>query len=76
MSFGTEPDVVGVDGLHIECKRHEKIELEKWYSQAVHDAEQMQDGRPVVIFRKNRGQWIIALALSDFLEIMEGRDQS
>lgn len=38
VNFGTQPDITGIDGLHIECKRHEKLELNKWYRQAVEDA--------------------------------------
>ena len=72
LNYGTQPDVTGVNGLHIECKRHEKLELNKWYKQAAEDAERMQDGRPVVVFRKNRQQWMIVLSLSDFLAIQGG----
>ncbi len=73
LNFGTQPDITGVDGLHIECKRHERLEVAKWYKQAVADAEQMQDGKPSVIYRQNRGQWMIVLSLSDFLELWEAR---
>ncbi len=69
LNFGGQPDVTGIDGLHIECKRHEKIEINKWYAQAVEDAARMQDGRPAVIYRRNRAPWMITLSLSDFLEM-------
>lgn len=71
LNYGTEPDIKGIEGLHIECKRHERIELNKWYTQATADAERMQDGVPVVIFRQNRRQWMICLSLSDFLAIFQ-----
>ncbi len=38
VNFGTQPDITGVDGLHIECKRHERLEINKWYRQAAADA--------------------------------------
>lgn len=69
LNYGTQPDITGVPGLHIECKRHEKLEITKWYQQAQEDAERMQDGRPVVIHRRNRQQWMITLSLADFLEL-------
>lgn len=69
LNYGKQPDIVGVKDLHIECKRHEKLEINKWYEQAASDAERMQDGRPVVIFRQNRRQWMIVLSLDDFMEI-------
>lgn len=72
LNYGKQPDITGIAGLHIECKRHEKIELNKWYEQAAADAERMQDGKPVVIFRQNRRQWMIALSLADFLELKGG----
>jgi len=72
LNYGKQPDITGISGLHIECKRHEKIELNKWYEQAAADAERMQDGKPVVIFRQNRRQWTIALSLADFIALQGG----
>lgn len=71
LNFGTEPDIKGVDGLHIECKRHERLEVSKWYEQSRQDAERMQDGRPVVIYRQSRKPWFILLSLDDFLELID-----
>ena len=71
LNFGRQPDVVGLDGIHIECKRHEKIEINKWYEQSAADAERMKDGRPVVIYRQNRRQWMITLSLDDFIELLK-----
>lgn len=67
LNYGTEADLSGLPGLHIECKRCERLELPKWFEQSERDAERMQDGAPVVIFRRNRRPWMIALKLSDFL---------
>lgn len=72
LNYGKEPDVTGIDGLHIECKRHEKLEISKWYEQAKTDAERMQDGKPAVIYRQNRRQWMIVLSLSDYLDLTGG----
>ena len=74
LNYGTEPDITGIDGLHIECKRHEKLEINKWYTQAQTDAERMQDGKPAVIYRQNRRQWMIVLSLSDFIALQGGAD--
>ena len=71
LNFGTEADVVGLNGLHIECKRHERVEVAKWYAQARADAERMKDGKPVVIFRQNRREWMVTLSLDDFLSMVE-----
>jgi len=74
LNYGKMSDVVGIDGLHIECKRHEKLEINKWYTQAAEDAARMQDGRPAVIYRQNRRQWMIVLSLHDFLEMTGGAE--
>lgn len=72
LNYGREPDITGVAGLHIECKRHERLEIGKWYAQAQADAARMQDGKPAVIFRQNRQQWMIVLSLSDFIALNGG----
>lgn len=68
LNYGTQPDVSGIPGLHIECKRHERLEITRWYKQAQQDAQRMQDGKPAVVYRQNRRPWMITLALSDYLE--------
>ena len=73
LNYGQQADVMGVDGVHIECKRHERLEIARWYQQAETDAQRMQDGRPAVIYRQNRRPWMIVLSLSDFLSLMEDK---
>ena len=73
LNYGTQPDVIGLPNLHIECKRHETLELARWYEQAQQDAQRMADGLPAVIFRQNRRPWMICLALSDYLTMTEAR---
>lgn len=74
LNYGKEPDVKGIDGLHIECKRHEKLQINKWYEQSTADAERMKDGKPVVIYRQNRKHWMIVLSLADFIELQRGAE--
>ncbi|AFQ22282.1 RusA-like Holliday junction resolvase [Pectobacterium phage My1] len=38
--------------------------LEKWWSQTVREAEQMHM-RPLLVFKKDRGDWLIALSTDD-----------
>lgn len=54
MSYGTEPDLVGLDGVHIECKRAEQLRLSEWMAQAERDAQRFGDGAPAVFFRWSR----------------------
>ena len=68
-----DADVVGVPGLHIECKRVEKLNLDDALSQSVRDA---RDGEiPVVMHRKNRTEWKATMRLDDFMDIWERSKQ-
>lgn len=54
--------------LHLEVKRQERLRLPEWLEQARTEAPQ---GVPAVVcFRRNRGEWHVALPLSDFLELI------
>ena len=72
LNYGTEPDVIGLPGLHLEVKRCERLQLPAWIEQAERDAQRMQDGAPVVIFRQNRQPWRVCLRLDDFMRLYHG----
>ena len=62
-----DADVVGVPGLHIECKRVERLNVENALRQAERDS---QKGKiPVVMHRANREEWKVTLRLKDFMEV-------
>lgn len=62
-----DADVVGLDGVHIECKRVERLNLEDAMAQSKHDA---RDGEiPVVMHRKNNCEWLVTLQLERFIEL-------
>lgn len=68
-----DADVTGLPGIHIECKRVERLNLDAALEQSERDARAGEI--PVVIHRKNRQSWRITLALDDFLKIYErGRE--
>ena len=71
LTYGNVPDVYGLDGLHLEIKRHERLNLHAAYQQSQRDAQRFQDGKPVVVHRRSREPWLITLALIDFLEIYD-----
>ena len=62
-----DADVVGIEGLHIECKRVEKINLQQALDQARNDARLGEV--PVVMHRKNKEEWKVTMAIADFLEL-------
>lgn len=60
-------DVIGLPGIHIECKRVEKLNLYDAMSQAVHDAK--EEEKPAVFHRKNNHEWLVTLRLDDFMKL-------
>lgn len=73
VSYGATPDIVGVDGIHVEVKRRENVNLSAALEQAQQDAERFGDGLPAVFHRKNREGWRVTMVLSDWLELYGGR---
>lgn len=60
-----DADVVGLDGIHIECKRVERLNVQDAIDQAVRDA---RDGElPVVFFRYNNCEWNVAMKLEHWM---------
>jgi Holliday junction resolvase len=58
-------DVVGLPGVHIECKRTEALRLWDALAQAKSDAREGEV--PVVAHRPSRRPWVVILSLEDFL---------
>ncbi len=69
LTFGGVPDVTGLPGVHIECKRAEKQDLYAWVSQAETDSQKFQDGLPAVFWRKNRHKWLVVMPLDEWLRL-------
>ncbi len=67
-SYGTEPDIIGVPGIHVECKRHERTEIGAWMEQAERDAARF-GGRPCVFHRRNREDWRVTMPLDAWMEL-------
>lgn len=70
-SYGSTPDVMGVDGVHCEIKRCEQTRLNEWMAQAVRDSEKFHDGVPVLFHRRNRQGWLCTMRLEDWLTLYE-----
>lgn len=68
-SYGEVPDLSGLPGIHIECKRAEALRLSEWMEQARRDAERFGDGLPAVFHRRSREGWRVTMALPDWLEV-------
>ena len=65
------PDVMGLDGIHIECKRTEKLELGKFMAQAERDSEG-SGNMPCVFHRRSREGWRVTMNLDDWIALYKG----
>ena len=62
-----DADVVGLPGIHIECKRVEKLNLYDAMSQAVYDSK--KEEIPTVFHRKNNCEWLVTIRFDDFMRL-------
>jgi hypothetical protein len=70
-----QADLVGLDGIHIECKRTEKLNLYDAVNQAKRDGEGKEE-IPVVFHRRNNCEWLAILTLDDFMNLYRESDIS
>ena len=68
-SYGTAPDLSGLPGIHIECKRVEKLNILDAMKQSIRDAEKFKDGDPALFHRKSRSPWLVTMLFSDWIQI-------
>jgi Holliday junction resolvase len=62
-----DADVVGLKGIHIECKWVEKLNVLDAMAQSKRDAK---DGEiPVVMHKKNHTEWFVTMTLEDWIKL-------
>jgi hypothetical protein len=59
-------DCVGLEGIHQEVKRVEKLNIQDAIDQAVGDS---QGKIPIVAHRKNNCKWLVTMQASDWFEL-------
>ena len=64
---GQADDVIGLDYIHIECKRVEKLNIDEAIEQAKRDSK--EDKFPTVFHRKNRKDWLVTMKLYDWIKL-------
>ena len=69
LTFGEVADIVGLPGIHVECKRVERLNVGEAMDQAIRDSERMHDGIPALFHRRNRKPWLVTTRLSDWLQL-------
>lgn len=65
-----DADVTGLPGIHIECKRVEKLNLYDAMAQSARDAK--EDEVPTVFHRKNNKEWLVTLRMDEFMKMYGG----
>lgn len=68
-----DADVVGLPGIHIECKRVERMNIHEAMDQAVRDCKEPLpfegERLPAVFHRKNNCGWLVTMRLDDWIQI-------
>ena len=60
-------DVVGLEGIHIEVKRVERLNIDKAMKQSIEDSKEGEI--PIVAHRKNRETWKVTMRAEDWFEM-------
>ena len=60
-------DIVGLDYIHIECKRVERLDLYGAMYQSKRDAKGTKI--PAVFHRKNNKKWLVSMELDDWIKL-------
>lgn len=71
VSYGSTPDLTGLDGVHIECKRVERLNVPEAMHQAARDSERFRDGAPAVFHRRSREPWLVTMRLADWISLYQ-----
>lgn len=65
---GDASDVVGLEGIHIEAKHQERMQLYDWMTQARRDS--MGTGNlPTVFHKKNNAPILVTMELDDWMQL-------
>lgn len=67
-----DADVIGLPGIHIECKWVERLNIWDAYDQANRDAKRGEI--PIVCHKKNGTKWLVSMDLDDWLEMYKEAD--
>ncbi|MBQ9270413.1 MAG: hypothetical protein IJ206_13050 [Oscillospiraceae bacterium] len=70
---GLAPDVVGLPGVHIECKHCERMALYDWMAQAVRDSAH-SGSAPAVFHRRNHAETLVTMRLGDWMRLYNNSD--
>ena len=61
-----DADVVGLEGIHIEVKRVERLNIDEAMKQSIRDSREGE--MPIVAHRRNREEWKVTMRAEDWFE--------
>lgn len=68
-----DADVVGLNGIHIECKRVQNLNLYNAMTHAKSDIKEplpfQEANLPTVFHRKNNSEWLVTMTLDDWIQL-------
>lgn len=67
-----DADVLGLPGIHIECKRVERLNIQIAMEQSKRDAAEGE--LPAVFHRRDRSEWLVTMRLEDWAELFREWD--
>lgn len=63
-------DCEGLEGIHVEVKRVEALNIDSAMEQAIRDTSNKKEKRlPTVFHRKNRKKWKVTMLLEDWFKL-------
>lgn len=62
-----DADVLGLPGIHIECKRVERLNIDDAMAQAIRDRREGE--YPAVFHRRNNCEWLVTMQLSSWINL-------
>lgn len=68
-----DADVVGLPGIHIECKRAERLNISDAIKQSRLDAR--PEEMPTVFHRRNQEGWLVTMPLDSWMELYKKSSQ-
>lgn len=64
----------GPQGVHIEIKRHERLNVPQAFTQLTQDAKELD--LPVLVHRPSRHEWMATLPLEELLALLALRERA
>lgn len=68
-SYGEVPDISGLPGIHVECKRVERLNVQEAMEQSIRDSKRFGDGEPTVFHRRNRSPWLVTMLYDSWIKL-------